>query len=275
MTAPPLTAAQRDTLVARMLELDGRLYPAEGSRKLTARARHLATEELLLAVGEYFDRLPRMVLSACPFCGAPLVRAFDPWGVDGPWWGTEEMCDYEEPEPCAHFRVLLGALCIDEQAVPAQMLVESMPGPEVPFVVPRLLGLPNMIAMVGEIAVRDGRAYPIAYFSDAPPVEPTELHQPWCRTALWFASGGGDGWTVANDLWDFELDPYVQAETLRWVILGPDETKPIVRRTTVDGPCPFVGLPGKHLRQVIEEGARDYIDLPDGEVPDPFGDSED
>jgi len=267
-----LTGEERDQLVRRAVEMTGRRYPDPAGPPLGEDEGYAYDEAFYLAVGTYFDDLPRLPMSACPFCGEPLVRSFDPWGVDGLWWGLDPICEWDEPTPCDHFRVLLGALRIDVGRLPADMLMESQPGPEVPFVVPRLVELPNMIAVVSELAMeRGGPAYPIAYYSDQD-IEPIKLHQEWRRNVHWFEENGESQWTYANDPWDFDLDPYVQADQLRWVLLDAGEDPPVVRKASDGETCPFIGLPGERQKQNISGGARSFLPLPDGSFPWPFED---
>ncbi len=268
-----LTEKERDTLLRQAIESHKKRFPKKGTPRASRDDFHQISEQFYVAVGEYFDRLPRVVMSACPYCGESVERAFDPWGIDGLWWGINTICSYDEPGACEHFQVLLGALRLGEDAViPADMLLSSQPGPEVPFVVPRLLELPHMIAVVGELAMKNGgRAYPLAYYSDST-IEPVDLHQPWCRTEHWFPTAEGEGWTVATDPWDFDLEPYVQSEQLRWVLLDADESPPRVHRASADGPCPFVGLPGERAKQCISGGSRTVLPLPAGEPAWPFDD---
>src|SRR4051794_38266283 len=74
-------------------------------------AEHRRALEALRAIGtledEYFRRLPRIVMGACPYCGKPLYRSFDALGLDGLWWRSDATPD--EPQACPHFCVLVGA----------------------------------------------------------------------------------------------------------------------------------------------------------------------
>jgi hypothetical protein len=259
----------RDRLVAELMELDARIYPGSSGEKLPERDRDLLKERYYGVLGEYSDRLPRMVLSRCPHCGAPLKRAFDPYGLDGPWWHASGICKIEEPSHCGHFQVMLGAVAFHGR-VPVEVKEEVRPGPDVPFVVPKLLELPKMVAVVSWISLASGdTALPIAYFSteDIPPVM---LHQPWCRKDYWFKTDSGDsGWSVANDLFDFDLKPYILGGQLKWVDL---EEKDLHIHPVSDEECPFLDLPGDRENQIVVEGSRDLIGLPTGEPINVFED---
>jgi hypothetical protein len=264
-----LTRAERDELIRRAIEADEQRFP-EDQPGPTGRAKHLLDEAFYSAVADYFDGLPRVVMSACPYCGEPLVRSFDPWGFDGVWWGDTAIYKAAEPPACDHFRVLQGAVRIPDTAVPARVVMDSQPGPDVPFVIPRLLELANMIAVVGELAMEvGGPAYPIAYFSDQS-FEPRDLHQEWRRTMLWFQRDGRDLWTASNDAWDFDLQPWIDRGKLRWVLLGPGVERPALHPSGEGDACPFVALPGQREPQAVFAGGREYLDLPDGEAVNPF-----
>jgi len=258
----------RDDLLKRFDGLEARLYPTDGSEPPAVEESARIREESYQALGEYSDRMPRMRLSVCPYCEAPLKRVFDPFGLDGPWWFSDVLVQFEEPAPCEHFRVLLGALHLGGR-IPAETTAEVRPGPEAPFAVPDLLGLAGMIAVVGRIELPTGDlAYPIAYFADQP-TRPEELHQPWCRTSFWFPDGaGGKAWSVANSLWDFDLKPRVDGGSLRWVLL--DDPVDLVL-TGADGRCPFLDLPGDREMQQLVAGGRALIGAPTGEALNPFG----
>lgn len=224
----------------------------------------LRTEQTLQA---YWDALPRLPISACPYCGAVLRRAFDPWGIDGFFWQEEMSRRTDEPEPCAHFGVLVGAVNLNGLP-PHGGMYDAHLGPEVPFVIPRVLSLPGMIAVVSTLSLENGyTTYPIAYFADPLP-EPFYLTHPWGRTTMGYRHKGQSFWTIKNDPWDFELEPWVASRQLRWI--APDDADLHVR--SAPEPCPYVGLPGRRQPIVIEAGDVLRVwPVPDGsDVGDPF-----
>lgn len=264
----PLTRAERDALLARIREAEGRLYPPEGrprpNRTETAHLLDLVNELL----GEYADRLPRRVLSTCPFTGAPLRRAIDPFDLGGPWWQKDRTFTPKEPAPPPAFQTILGALDLRGRA-PAETAETVLAGPDVPFVVPRLLRLPDMVAVVHRLELESGDvAYPIGYFSREP-IHPATLHQHWTRPELWFETPEGEsGWTVMNDRWDFDLAPWIESGRLRWV--RPGDPKHAVVGADSGEDCPYVGLPGERKPQTLSAGRRAWDEPPNGEPPTPF-----
>lgn len=196
-----------------------------------ARAAHV---EMVAVEQQYFRDLPRPAMAPCPFCGKPLHRSFDPFGLDGLWWRSDAQP--EEPTPCPHFCVLLGAVRLDAPPPPAAFAVH--PGPARPFLLPRLLELPGMTAVISQLPVEGGLAWPVAYFAPRrPPVQ--HLAAGWGRTNLVYTTQLGEhAWRPAGDVPDFDLGPWVTGGRVRWCRPGTD-------RTVLDeGACPYLTDPG-------------------------------
>lgn len=269
MTTDALTKPERDALIERLRDLDARIYPQAGTPEMTGEQRAVLREEYYVTLGEYADRLPRLPLSACPYCGAELKRVFDPYGTDGSWWHTDVEIKYDEPRACEHFKVLLGALRPNENHT-IEAIAEVRPGPQVPFVVPALLNLPGMIAVISSVELTPGHiAYPIGYFSDQD-INAIDLHQPWCRKDYWFTDEDGDAsWSISNEAWDFDLQTYIDSGRLCWV--EPGETKPKVLGKSDGAACSYIELPGERLPQQWVAGKISFLPLPTGEPLNPFG----
>jgi hypothetical protein len=262
---------ERDRLVTGAYELERRLYPKPGEEPLSVRDAGQVRERFYASLAEYSDRLPRVVLSVCPYCEAPLKKAFDPFGLDGWWWHVDIQVSFNDPAPCEHFQVLLGALSLGGR-VPSEVRAEVRPGPDVPFVVPALLELPGMIAVIGRTRIMTGDvAYPIGYFSDQE-IPPLQLHQPWCRNMYWFKDEEGNAvWSVANDEFDFDLLPHVESGKLKWAELDHPDSGVFPKDGEV---FPWSGLEGDRERQQLVAGERDLLGLPTGEVLNPFEEGE-
>lgn len=259
---------ERDALLNKARALNAKLYPDDDREAPKSRDASLIREAYYQALGEYADRLPRIVMSACPFTGELFKHSFDPWGLDGPWWQEGREVDIEEPAPPSSFKVLLGALALrGRKPVEAQRV--SNPGPEVPFVVPRLLNLPGMVAVISQATLETGDiAYPIGYFSPEL-IPPQKLHQFWLEQDLWFDTAEGkSGWLIANDVWDFDLQPWIKSGKLRWI--RPDDPKAEVVDGRSGEACPFVDLPGDRFPQSIAFGERTLLELPDGTPVNPY-----
>jgi len=213
-----------------------------------------ALREMTTTEASYFRDLPRLAMSCCPHCDKPLFRAFDPLGLDGLWWRTDAQPD--EPQPCPHFCVLVGA--VNLRASRPRPDFDLHPGPDAPFVIPRLLQQEGMVAVVSEIQMTDGAAaYPIAYFATRrPPVQ--TLVAPWARTNFVYSTQlGAHAWRHATDpasgepepdRWDFDLSPWVARGKVRWCAPGSDRSTLTAASASA---CPFANLPGTRQRQII------------------------
>src|SRR4051812_12543064 len=123
-----LTQQERAQLLSRLRDLDARLFPPEESEPPENRIAARLRDECLLILAEYGDRLPRVVMGACPFTGMPLKRSFDPFGLDGPWWWKDRPFKIEEPAAPPAFQLLVGALDLRGR-IPAETVDGVIPGP--------------------------------------------------------------------------------------------------------------------------------------------------
>lgn len=225
---------------------------------------HLAT--VLELEEEYFLRLPNAVLSICPLCDQPLVRTFDSHGLDGLWWRASAAP--EEPIACRHFCVLTGALDFAGRPVRGGDF-EAHVGPEVPFVIPRLLAYPQTVAAVSEISMANGyRAFTIAYFAERRP-PPQDLTAPWCRDNYLYRTQLGEvRWRIPNEVYDFDLKPWLASGRLKWTAEKGGKRRLV---TDASEPCPFVALPGERSTSIVRGEQRWQAPaFPRGSVVSPF-----
>lgn len=265
----PLVKAERDSLLARAASLERELYPPEGGPPEpagAARVRILDTYYQVLH--EYGDRLPRVPFSRCPFTQKLVQRSIDPFGLEGPWWHKSCLVEIEEPAAPAAFKLVLGSLDLRGRA-PEEAKADVIPGPEAPFVVPRLLKLPGMCAVISRLSLEHGDiAHIIAYFSQEK-ILFQRLHQPWLRQDLWFPNeSGGTSWLTMNDPYDFALAPWIESGQVKWI--APDDTGMLLQ--TGLAYCPYLDLPGDPHPQLLSGGQRLQLKIPDGSGVDPFED---
>ncbi|TAJ74904.1 MAG: hypothetical protein EPO42_14495 [Gallionellaceae bacterium] len=208
-------------------------------------------------VQEYWDWVPAVKLSRCPFCQKDLARLFDPVDLRGFWWMDRTQRPRPEPAPCPHFCLLLGSVNLN--GLPAQGGVfESRLGPDVPFVIPRLLEWPTMTAVVSLVPLRWGyNAYPVAYFSRVPPKE-RSLTQGWAQKEYQFIlEDGRGGWDIVDDVYDYNLEAWIKRGKLRWFhenTLSPQNAPP--------GDYPFRDIKGKAMPQVLIDNELRYVYSP-------------
>jgi hypothetical protein len=213
----------------------------------------------------YFDGLPVVVISRCPYCGTAVTSPFDPWGLDGFWWQERELGAAGSPSACPHFRLLSGALSLRGNA-PLGGEHPAHPGPDVPFVVPEILQQETAIAVIASLAMRNGyRAYPIAYFSSNE-IAAAALSPTWRTTTCSFTTPDGrSAWSARSAPWDFELAPWISRGKLRWIVPEDEEA------TLCDaGECPYLHLPGERKNQIVTRDRLRLVDPPSGDEPDPF-----
>jgi len=268
MTAPSVTREERNVLLAAYEDVRARYVQAMTAQPPDHEEADGLKKEFRALGQAYFDGIPRPVLGRCPVCQAPFRHSFDPWGVDGFWWQEKEGTKTAEPEPCPHFGLLQGAVDLRGEPVSGAARNESFLGPGVPFVIPRVLEQPPVVAVVMALPMEMGAtAYPITYFTGEP-LPPGSFTQPWTRTSYSWPDGkGGFGWRVDTDPWDFDLGPWVRSGKLLWI--EPEDPE-FQLRSHGDGPCPYVGLPGVRERQYVKGDQLWTLKPPQGEGVDPF-----
>jgi hypothetical protein len=258
------TAEERNVVVAELARIWG-LQMAPGGYQGDAHSYHVLKERQLTLQAEYAARLPRVVMGACPFTGDPLKRTLDPWGMEGPWWWAEAGVEMDEPGAPDAFRMLSGAADLKGRE-PREVVELVLPGPPVPYVIPRVLSMPGMVAVIAALDLPSGdRLYPISYWR-AEKVDPKALHTPWLRATYWLPDDGG--WMACNAKWDFDLAPWIKQGKLKWIMPG-DEAWQVQEGVEK---CPYLDLPGHQGPQIIEKGALANADPPTGEPFDPYAD---
>ncbi|MEK7641384.1 MAG: hypothetical protein AAB365_00135 [Patescibacteria group bacterium] len=264
----PLSPTERKELLTKYHELDRNLSQPHKNAFDMTQLRAMSKERDAI-LDEYGQNIPLISISRCPICQTVLEYPFDDQGLNGPWWEKGPLAEYPKPHGCTHFRVLLGAIDFgSKQPVEASSNDMVVPGPGAPFVVPRMLEkIPSMKAVISKTQLFPGyTCYLIAYFSESP-VHGSLLHQPWGREAYQVLDEKGEyeGWFAANDIWDFDLLPWIKKGVLQWISSG-DTTLTLHD----DVPCEFLNLPGVHLQQFIERGVLKTKPLPTGEPLQPF-----
>jgi hypothetical protein len=231
-------AMRRRARVVELMESGG----ADVRRDLTPEFEQLNTQ-IRSAWQEYQRRLPIMELSRCPFTGEIWSHSFDPWEVDGFWWNVYQPIRCLDEPPCSRFYAFRGAMAAP--AAPLGMPFLAEPGPEVPFVIERLMQFPSIIAVISHVRVGDRNAYPIVYFSlnDLPPDQRTN---DWGADS--FSYRGDQGYYEERQYFDaedefvYDLEPWIARQRIQWIAPG-DESLRV--QAGVTG-CPYLRLPGRH-----------------------------
>jgi hypothetical protein len=208
-------------------------------------------------------------MSTCPYCGRPLERCFDPFDLDGDWWRGVRRAD---PEPCVHYCFLKGAIRFAMGRKPCKPeSAEVWGGPEVPYVIPKLLEQPTMVAVIGELPMEPGwTAYTMTYYAKQRPPADTGLSGDWASQSYSFKHPltGSTQFRYATELWDFDLRPWIQKGKLLWCVPGSGNR---VLADPKRDACPYLDMPGEQRQLVLGRGGDDRIPPPDGLTVDPFG----
>lgn len=250
------TAGDRRTLldayfdaVRQIQVLSTRLDVARGAQAdaLSYQIGELS-DQLVNLADRYLSDLPSIALSRCPFTGIEMHHSFDALGLDGLWWQRDDPVRPEiEPDAGQYFVGLTGAVACRPPLEQTPCLV--VPGPDVPFVIPRLLRAPDTKAVIRQIGVGGHVAYAIAYFSQARIALDA-------RPTIWgtkVRSMNMDEWDEdpADDEtdYDFDLAPWLSEEKLLWI--APHDEALTLRHGL---PCPYVDLQGRRLIQRLQNG---------------------
>jgi hypothetical protein len=258
MTVTPMDKTERASIFRNYAQVMANYAAARQTRDETACDRHFAEARRIR--DRYFERLPRVCMAACPICAKPLYRLFDPFGLDGLWWSASPA--WSEPPCCPHYVLLRGAVAFNGRPIRAGDAVVH-PGPEVPYVIPRLLEMDDMVMTIGELPMDPGyTAYPLAYFARRRP--PTsELTSVWARPTFEYKNAAGEGgWNYANDPWEFDLMPWAARGRLRWLKAGSGNAE-----LSDDPPerCPYLLLTGVRQALEVQRDTVRKIGVPDGQ----------
>jgi len=216
--------------------------------------QHSANLERLEALyKEYQESVPIIPLSRCPFCQQVIHHSLDIYGLDGLWWnyGSCIRPDYYQNTLCPHFLHVSGAVHISRPIKSIPILVS--PGPEVPFVLPRLLEKVSVRGVIYSIKVGQHQVYPIFYFTESKDDE-FELFNSWGSAYYeWENREGELIFDQAPELtmhYNFRLGYWMKQEKLFWIAPG-DETLQL--RNDVEN-CPYLNLPGYKKKLFIQNG---------------------
>lgn len=193
----------------------------------------------------YLAQLPRRAVSRCPFTAAEVAITIDDGGLDGPWWRHDMPLRADDATPSTLVGIM-GAMRLVLPVERAAFL--AIPGPEAPFLLPRLLDEPSVIAVVSTVPVGAHTGYAIAYFAPAPvPLDPPAA---WGASTAARADGG---WSEADDddeTYDYDLAPWIASGRLRWIAPGDAA---LTVREGAEG-CPYLGIEGARQVQCVQDG---------------------
>jgi hypothetical protein len=200
-----------------------------------------STCQLQKLISEYETKLPRIPLSRCPFSGEIFTLAIDTFDLDGPWWNAEAGARPVEASLPSLF-TYTGAIQLEEDVPQTPFLCK--PGPEVPFVVPRLLAEPDIKAVISTLKIKKYTAYCIAYFSEPTPFDLLRVNH-WGLNYYTAEHPDLSGYQSKSfeteQEYDFDLKPWIKAGKLLWI--DTDDANLILHSTL--SRFPYADLPGR------------------------------
>jgi hypothetical protein len=123
----------------------------------------------------YRELLPEVTVARCPFTDELVRWPIDTLGLDG-WFWEYQYGARRWPRPVPRKWIgMTGAMRLADRVEYSPEIV--IPGPGVPFVVPRLLREPAVRAVIAEVPVGAHTGWAITYFGRAP--EDTALVNLW------------------------------------------------------------------------------------------------
>lgn len=229
----------------RRTEILARLGRLRMNRSVEARGERNKLET------EYLAALPRVAVSRCPFTDQVLRIPIDTDGLDGPFWDEMAPVRPLEARPLPSLFALTGAVALDGEIPQAPF--PCTPGPQVPFVVPRMLLHPDVRAVISQVQVGRHRAFPIAYFADPVPVGLQRFND-WGTNEYSYETDDApelfDSIDEEDEALDFDIGPWIERGDLSWIAPGDNELS--LRSSVAD--CPFVGLDGRRDFYWIQNG---------------------
>jgi hypothetical protein len=193
----------------------------------------------------YLALLPEVALARSPRTGTVVRWKIDTAGLDG-WYWKYETAEREYPEPMpVGWLAMNGAMRLAEPVENSPFQV--VPGPGVPFVVPRLLKTAKARAVIAEVPVGAHTGWAITYFGSMS--KNVELVNEWGSNHTWLNDGWYESIEHVSD-YDFDLARWLRSGRLLWIAPGDESA---VLREGTDG-CPYLDLPGERRIAYVQNG---------------------
>ena len=261
----PLNLKERNELIKRIESLTRQMYGPRDKKLPTEELRALNKERDEARL-QYLEGLPVVPVGRCPYCETIVKKTIDTFDLDGPWWNV--FAKDTKPQSCKHFFVMLGALNLEDFSFDDSLVEndnEIQPGPEVPYLVPRILEIPGMkcILYSKRIILEKHTAYFMTYFAD-PPAPPEKGHQGWLRSQIFYVDEQGHSfWNSRNDVWDFDIENWMTESSSKIGWIHPDDADMKIQFSAPDQ-CPYIHIPGRRRPLLIKQGKVHELPLPNG-----------
>jgi hypothetical protein len=210
-----------------------------------------------------------VLVSRCPYCSQEIWMEVGIFSLTDAFWYREDSNGRDEVSKdsrCLHLFCVDGALNLNGYQ-PTEVQDEDTytnytirMAAEVPFVKPRVLSLPMMIAVIHSFPVAEKyTAYPIVYFAETQPSD-YEFCMPWARIEqvsseeINAPSVGINGiayYGKRSDVQDYELEKWIRQEKLYWLDPNIDE-HPLVHGHVEK--FPYSNVTGRRNPYTIKNG---------------------
>ena len=242
--------AEGEQARAAMLALDADSW---AGRPVDEAALSAARDRFLAQCDRYRQWLPEVPVARDPETGELVRWPIDTVDLNGWFWEYQDPVRRPARRP-ADWLAMAGAMRIGGTVTPAPFV--ARPGPEVPYVVPRILSQPGIRAVVTQLPVGQHTGWPVTYFGTRPRDVPLvnlwgTNSYPVVDNGEWLGWDEVPEWSPDND---YGLGPWLESGKLLWIAPG-DESMTLRRGT--DG-CPYLGLSGNHEYAIVEGGTVRY-----------------
>jgi len=206
-------------------------------------------------VESYKHGLVNKPVSRCPFTGKILSTSVDTEGIDGLWWNSDNPIRLDVDAPKTFF-AYDGAMKLNDTL--ESTLFPILPGPDAPFVLPRLLSYDQVKAVISQVNVGEHIGYLMTYFC-----EPFLIYEPrindWGTQRYWEPNPLAGDFTTPGK-WisldpqkselDFDLTYWMEKGKLFWIKPGDESLR--LRVNTEN--CPFLNLKSNGKYQEVKQG---------------------
>lgn len=205
-----------------------------------------------LARRAYVATLPLVRISTCPFTGEPVMLHLDTGGLDGPFWEARHPARTRAHTLPRTVFSIAGALALQPPIEVFDFL--AIPGPGVPYVVPRLLDSDGVVAVMRGVDIGHHRGVVICYFCPEGAVVDESLRlNEWGARSYWYGYTDGTSAVGESTVWDayneYDVIPWLESGKLRWIAPG-DEHFDVVEGVA----CPYLDMGGPPEVQRVSEG---------------------
>jgi hypothetical protein len=156
---------------------------------------------------DYFARLPIRLFSICPFVNEPLKLPIDPFGYEGHWWSSSRRVK----NVCPSYSVIRQAVHLNGNRSELAENKTVILGPEVPYIIPRLLEFPTMVCVINKMQLECGYTFfSITYFSEK------KLSSNELKCGAWVYPYRGS-FEKHQDSWSYDFNPFIAQKKIYWI----------------------------------------------------------